>query len=321
MRRNRTDKWIRDLISETALSTNDLIQPFFVMEGNNKCEDIATLPGIKRYSIDNLLKEIEKTAKFNIKAIALFPFITEDLKTKDCLEAVNPDNLICRTLQQVKAHFPDIGIIADVALDPYNILGHDGLVKDGKILNDETIDLLVKQSLIQAQSGADIIAPSDMMDGRVKHIRDALEHHNFKDTKILSYTAKYASNLYGPFRHAVGSASNLKSDKTTYQMDFRNSNEAIFEAKLDISEGADMLMVKPAGFYLDIITKIKLEYNLPLFAFQVSGEYSMLKYAALNNITDSFENLLYESLISCKRAGANAIISYGAKEIANYISS
>ena len=316
MRRNRSDKWIRDLVSESSLSANDLIQPLFVIEGNNRKEKIETLPGIYRFSLDQLLKEVEKVAKIGIPAIAIFPYVEQELKTAGCEESFNPDNLICRTLRAVKKNFPEIGLIADVALDPYNIHGHDGLLKDGKVLNDETIDILVKQSLVQADSGADIIAPSDMMDGRVRRIREALEDHNFQDTKILAYTAKYASSLYGPFRDAVGSAGNLISDKKTYQMDFKNSGEAVFEAGLDIEEGADMLMVKPATFYLDIIAKIKQTYNLPIFAFQVSGEFAMMKYAKQNGIVNHYEDLLYESLIACKRAGSSVILSYGAYDIA-----
>lgn len=316
MRRNRSDKWIRDLISEYSLTVHDLVQPLFVTEGENKQEAIVTLPGIHRFSLDNLLREVEKLVKIGIPAIAIFPHVVSSLKTEDCAESYNPNNLICRTLRSVKQNFPEIGLIADVALDPYNIYGHDGLVKDGRVLNDETIELLIKQSLVQADSGADIIAPSDMMDGRVGKIRKALEDHNFQNTKILAYTAKYASNLYGPFRDAIGSSGNLISNKKTYQMDYTNSNEALFEASLDVDEGADMLMVKPATFYLDIISKIKQKHSLPIFAFQVSGEYAMMKYAEKNNIIASYEDLLHESLIACKRAGSSAILSYGAYDMA-----
>jgi porphobilinogen synthase len=320
MRRNRSDRWIRDLVSEHSLSVHDLVQPLFVIEGENKKEAITTLPGIYRFSIDKLLKEIEQIAKLGIPAIAIFPYVNKELKTAGCEESFNPDNLICRTLRSVKQHFPEIGLIADVALDPYNEHGHDGLVSGNKILNDETIELLVKQSLVQADSGADIIAPSDMMDGRVRRIREALEDHNFQDTKILAYTAKYASSLYGPFRDAIGSSGNLLGDKQTYQMDFTNSGEAVLEAGLDINEGADMLMVKPATFYLDIIAKIKQKHSLPIFAFQVSGEFAMMKYAKENGIVSNYEDLLYESLIACKRAGSSAILSYGACDIARKLS-
>ena len=266
-----------------------------------------------------LLKEVEKYVDAGIKAIAVFPNVEQNLKTQDCRESYNPDNLICRSIRQIKANFPEIGIIADIALDPYNIHGHDGLVENNEILNDKTIDLLIKQSLVNIDSGADIIAPSDMMDGRIGLIRRALEDHNFHNAKILSYTAKYASNLYGPFRDAVGSDANLVSDKKSYQMDFANSNEALIEARLDVSEGADMVMVKPASFYLDIIYRIKQEVLQPVFAYQVSGEYAMMKLAYHNKIASSFEELLIESLVACKRAGASAIFTYGAHEISRYL--
>jgi len=316
MRRTRSSRWIREIVAEHNLTNNDLIQPYFVIDGDNKKETINSLPGIFRYSIDNLLFEIEKAVNLGIKAVALFPYVDKSLKTQDCEESYNPENLICRTLRAVKSRFPDLGLIADVALDPYNSLGHDGIVKGDIILNDETLAVLVKQSLVQVESGADIIAPSDMMDGRVKLIRKALEDHNFPNIMILSYAAKYASNLYGPFRDAVGSKVNLSSDKKTYQMDFRNSREALIEANLDLAEGADMLMIKPASFYLDVISQIRNNSSLPIFAFQVSGEFAMLKYAKQNGISDNYLDLLFESLIACKRAGCNGVFSYGATDIA-----
>ena len=319
MRRTRSSNWIREIVAEHSLTNNDLIQPYFVIDGDKKKEPINSLPGIFRYSIDNLLFEIESAVRLGIKAVALFPYVDKSLKTQDCVESYNPENLICRTLRAVKSRFPDLGLIADVALDPYNSLGHDGIVKDHVILNDETLAVLVKQSLVQVESGADIIAPSDMMDGRVKLIRKALEDHNFPDIMILSYAAKYASNLYGPFRDAVGSKVNLSSDKKTYQMDFRNSREALIEANLDLAEGADMLMIKPASFYLDVISQIRNNSSLPIFAFQVSGEFAMLKYAKQNGISDNYLDLLFESLIACKRAGCNGIFSYGAVDIAKML--
>ena len=321
MRRTRSSNWIREIVAEHSLTNNDLIQPYFVIDGDNIKEPINSLPGIFRYSIDNLLFEIEAAVRLGIKAVALFPYVDKSLKTHDCVESYNPENLICRTLRTVKSRFPDLGLIADVALDPYNSLGHDGIVKDDVILNDETLAVLVKQSLVQVESGADIIAPSDMMDGRVKLIRKALEDHNFPDIMILSYAAKYASNLYGPFRDAVGSKVNLLSDKKTYQMDFRNSREALIEANLDLAEGADMLMIKPASFYLDVISQIRNNSSLPIFAFQVSGEFAMLKYAKQNGISDSYLDLLFESLIACKRAGCNGVFSYGAVDIAKMLQS
>jgi porphobilinogen synthase len=319
MRRTRSSSWIRDLVAEHNLTTNDLVQPYFVVDGNDKKEPIESLPGIFRYSIDNLLFELDQAVKLGIRAVALFPYVDKSLKTHDCAESYNPDNLICRTLRAVKARFPDLGLIADVALDPYNIKGHDGIVMDNIIQNDETIAILVKQSLVQAESGADIIAPSDMMDGRVKLIRQALEDHNFHNIMILSYAAKYASNLYGPFRDAVGSKINLSSDKKTYQMDYRNSRESLIEAGLDVTEGADMLMIKPASFYLDVINKIRQNTSLPIFAYQVSGEYAMLKFAEKNGIADNYTLLLFESLIACKRAGCDGIFSYGALDIARFL--
>jgi len=316
LRRNRQSPWCRNLISETKLSSNDLILPLFITEGKNMIENIKSIPSVQRYSVDTVLKKIEEVNNFNIPAIALFPYIEKKLKTFDGKEALNKNNLICRAIREIKKNFPEIGLICDVALDPYTTHGHDGILKKNYIANDETIDVLSQQAIIQAEAGADIIAPSDMMDGRIGVIRDRLDNEGFNKTIILSYAAKFASNFYGPFRDAVGSSKSLgKTDKKTYQMDYKNSDEAIREVAMDINEGADMIMIKPALPYLDVISKVKKRFNIPIFAYQVSGEFSMLKFAEQEKVID-YEKCLYESLIAIKRSGASAIFCYGAIDIA-----
>jgi porphobilinogen synthase len=316
LRRNRQSPWCRNLISETELSINDLILPLFITEGKKIVENIRSLPSVKRYSIDTVVKKIEEVKNLNIPAVALFPYVEKKLKTFDGKEALNKNNLICRTIREVKKNFPEIGLICDVALDPYTTHGHDGILKKNYIANDETIEVLSQQALIQAEAGADIIAPSDMMDGRIGVIRDRLDNEGFGKTIILSYAAKFASNFYGPFRDAVGSSKTLgKTDKKTYQMDYKNSDEAIREVAMDINEGADMVMIKPALPYLDVISKIKQKFNIPIFAYQVSGEFSMLKFGEKEKIID-YEKCLHESLIAIKRSGASAIFCYGAIDIA-----
>ena len=318
LRRLRKSKWIRDLVSETTISKNDLILPIFIREGKNKIDSIKSMPDIKRYTIDKLPIILKQVKKYKIPAVALFPYTSKNKKDKIGSEALNPNNLVCRSIRYIKEKFPTIGIMTDVALDPYTSHGHDGVIIDNKINNDETIKILVKQALLQAKMGCDIIAPSDMMDGRVGEIRKILDKNNFKDTSILSYAVKFASNFYGPFRDAVGSKSNLKKDKKTYQMDFRNISESYREVALDVNEGADMIMVKPGLPYLDIIGKIKNRFKIPVLAYQVSGEYSMIKNAIRKKLLD--EESIFESIISFKRAGACAIVTYFAIDIAKKLS-
>jgi porphobilinogen synthase len=315
MRRNRREEWTRRMVAEHRLSPADLIWPLFVIEGSGQRVAIASMPGVFRLSIDELVKEAERAAKLGIPAIAVFPSIEASLKTPDAREAVNPENLICRAVRAVKKAVPEIGIICDVALDPFNSEGHDGLVRDNYVINDETVRVLRQQAVIQAEAGCDIVAPSDMMDGRIAAIRDALDEAGFLDVKILSYAAKYASAFYGPFRDAVGSGALLKGDKKTYQMDPANSNEALREVALDLAEGADMVMVKPGMPYLDIIRRVKESFAVPTFAYQVSGEYAMLKAAALNGWLD-WDRAIMESLLAFKRAGADGILTYAAAEMA-----
>ena len=319
LRRLRNSKWIRNLISENNISHNDLVLPIFVRDGKNRIETIKNMPGVKRYSLDKLPNILKKVKKFKIPMIALFPFIKNDKKDNLGSEALNPNNLICRSLKLIKKKYPNIGVMCDVALDPYTSHGHDGIIIKNKIDNDETIKILVKQALLQAKMGCDVIAPSDMMDGRVSAIRKALDKKKFNNVSILSYAIKYASNFYGPFREAVGSKSKLKSDKKTYQMDYRNSFELFREIGLDIKEGADMVLVKPGMPYLDIINNIKNNFKVPVLAYQVSGEYSMIKNAVRQKILT--EESIIESIISFKRAGACAIITYFAIEIARLIKS
>ena len=314
LRRNRKTDWSRRLISENKLSTDDLILPIFLVDGKNKKIPIKTMPNVFRYSIDKLYIKIDKAIKNNIPMVALFPYTNKLLKNSFGLEALNENNLVCRAIQYIKKRYKDkIGVMCDVALDPYTSHGHDGIIKKGKILNDNTIEILVKLSLIQAQMGCDVIAPSDMMDGRIGEIRKNLDKNNFKDVQILSYAVKYASSFYGPFRDAVGSKKMLKGDKKTYQMDYKNSDEALREVALDIKEGADIVMVKPGLPYLDIISKVKNSFKIPVFAYQVSGEYSLITNGIKNEIID--KNAIIESLISFKRAGASAIVTYFADEI------
>ncbi len=317
LRRLRKSKWIRDLVSENTLSVNDLVLPIFIREGKNKVESIRNMPGVYRYSLDKLPNILKQVEKFRIPMVALFPYTPNNKKDKKGSEALNPENLICRSLQLIKKKFPKIGIMCDVALDPYTSHGHDGVIIKNKIDNDETVKILVRQALLQAEMGCDIIAPSDMMDGRVKLIRNALDKNNFTDVSILSYAVKYSSNFYGPFRDAVGSKSKLKTDKKTYQMDFRNSTEAFREVGFDIKEGADMIMVKPGMIYLDIIKELKNNFKIPVLAYQVSGEYSLIKNAIDKDILN--EDSIIESITALKRAGACAIITYFAIDIAKKI--
>ncbi len=315
MRRNRKDDWGRRLVSETRLGVDDLVWPIFVIEGNNVSEKVSSMPGVEKLSIDRAVKAAGQAVDLGIPAIAIFPNTDPKLKTSDAVEAFNPDNLVCRTVNAIKSAHPDIGIICDVALDPYNSDGHDGFVRDGKILNDETVDALCKQAIVQAKAGCDIIAPSDMMDGRTKAIRHALDGEGFDDVRILSYAAKYASAFYGPFRDAVGSGGALKGDKKTYQMDPANSDEALREVAMDIREGADMIMVKPGMPYLDIISRIKSTFAMPTLAYQVSGEYAMMHAAAANGWLD-LDLAMMESLSAFKRAGADAVFTYFAPVVA-----
>ena len=315
LRRNRKYSWSRKLVEENNLSPSDLVLPIFITEGKNKIEKIKTMPGVYRYSVNNLSKVVDNAIKLNIPMISLFPKIRTDLKDNYGSEAINENNLICNAIKLIKKRYKNqIGIMCDVALDPYTKHGHDGILKDGKILNDKTIEVLVKQSLLQAEMGCDVIAPSDMMDGRIGKIRKALDKKNFEDIQILSYAVKYASNFYGPFRDAVGSKKSLKGDKKTYQMDFKNMNESLREVTMDIKEGADIVMVKPGMPYLDIISLIKKNFKIPVMAYQVSGEYSLIMNGIKNKIIN--ESSIYESLISLKRAGACAIVTYFAERIA-----
>ena len=318
MRRNRKADWVRRLVSEHNLSSNDLILPLFIKEGKKKKEIIDSMPNVFRYSVDELKFVVEKACKLKIPLLALFPYTSSNKKNNTGKEALNKNNLVCKALKSLKKEFKnDIGIMCDVALDPYTSHGHDGIIRNNKIDNDKTIEILIKQSLIQAQMGCDIIAPSDMMDGRIGKIRIALDKKGFKDTHIVSYAVKYASNFYGPFRDAVGSSSKFKGDKKTYQMDYRNSSEALREVALDVKEGADIIMVKPGLPYLDIIRSVKDNFKIPIFSYQVSGEYSLIK----NGIKKKFinEDAILESLISLKRAGSNGIVSYFSLEIANQL--
>ena len=316
MRRNRKYKWTRDLVSDINLSTKDLIWPIFLTSGKNKIEKIKSMPFVNRYSIDKLGKIIEKAIKLKIPMIALFPNTPSNLKDEYGSEALNEDNLVCKALRYIKKRFKNqIGLMCDVALDPYTTHGHDGLIKNKFVENDKTIEILIDQSLLQAQMGCDVIAPSDMMDGRIGKIRKHLDKNNYQQVQLLSYAVKYASNFYGPFRNAVGSSSKLKSDKKNYQMDFLNKNEALREVGLDIKEGADFVMVKPGMPYLDIIKLVKDSFKIPVFAYQVSGEYSLIQNGIKNKIlpVESIE----ESLVSFKRAGANGIVTYYAEYIAS----
>ena len=316
MRRNRLSEFSRKIVSENNISVNDLIYPIFITYGSKVKEEISSMPGIYRFSLDQLHKEIEYISSLNIPAIALFPKIENELKTPDGKEALNSNNLICEAIKISKKVNPDLGVICDVALDPYTDHGHDGIIHNNQIDNDLTLDILCKQAIVQAQAGCDILAPSDMMDGRVGAIRDTLDEHGFINVQIMSYAAKYASSFYGPFRDAVGSAGNLsKKSKKSYQMDPANSAEALREIRLDINEGADMIIIKPGMPYLDIISKAKNEFNFPVIAYQVSGEYSMIRAAIQNGWFDE-EKIIFETMMCFKRAGCDAIITYFAPFVA-----
>jgi len=318
LRRNRKADWSRRLVRENIVTADDLIWPLFIIEGDNSRQGVDSMPGVDRLSIDLAVDAAKEAAELGVPALALFPNTDASLRSEQASEAFNPDNLICRAVRAIKAQVPEIGVICDVALDPYTSHGHDGLLIDGAIDNDRTIEVLVAQALVQAAAGTDIIAPSDMMDGRIGAIRAALEADGYKDTQIMSYSAKYASVFYGPFREAVGSSSTLKGDKKTYQMDPANGEEALREAELDIAEGADMIMVKPGLPYLDIVCRLKDAYAMPTFVYQVSGEYAMLMAAAQNGWLEG-ERAMMESLTAFKRAGADGILTYFARDAARLI--
>ena len=314
LRRSRKESWSRKLIQENTLSPNDFILPIFLIEGSNKRQEISSMPGVYRYTINRLSQIVDRAIKKKIPMVALFPKTQNAHKDELGAESLNEKNLVCRAIQEIKKRYKNqIGIMCDVALDPYTSHGHDCLIKSRTILNDETIEVLINQSLLQAEMGCDVLAPSDMMDGRIGKIRKALDKNKFQNVQILSYAAKYASSFYGPFRDAVGSKGSLKGDKKTYQMDYRNSDEALREVALDIKEGADMVMVKPGMPYLDIIKSIKEKFKLPVFAYQVSGEYSLIETAIMKKLIN--KDAVYESLVAFKRAGANAIVSYYADRI------
>lgn len=319
-RRMRRDDWSRRLMQENTVSANDLIYPVFLLEGKGKSEAVASMPGVNRLSLDLLMPVAQECVELGIPVLALFPVIDSALKTPDGKEAFNPNGLIPNAVRELKKSFPNLGIMTDVALDPYTSHGQDGVLDEqGRILNDETIEVLVKQAISQAQAGVDIVAPSDMMDGRIGKIRDALETNNLIHTRIMAYSAKYASAFYGPFRDAVGSAKNLgKADKKTYQMDCANSDEALREVALDINEGADMVMVKPGMPYLDIVRRVREAFQYPTYAYQVSGEYAMIKAAAQNGWLDH-DAVMMESLLAFKRAGADGVLTYFALEAARLL--
>mgnify|MGYP001816464165 FL=1 len=320
MRRSRRTAALRRLVAETGLSADDLIYPVFVLDGENRAEPVPSMPGIERKSIDLLLKELSGAVDLGIPAVALFPVVDEEFKSLDGAECANPDGLVQRTVKAVKSELPDLAVITDVALDPYTTHGQDGIIDDsGYVMNDETVAMLTRQALSHAEAGADMVAPSDMMDGRIGSIRDALEAEDYRHTLILAYAAKYASCFYGPFRDAVGSAANLGGgDKSTYQMAPENSDEALREIALDLGEGADFVMVKPAMPYLDIVRRVRNEFGVPTFAYQVSGEYAMLKAAFANGWLDERKSVL-EALMCIKRAGASAILTYFALDAARWL--
>jgi len=318
LRRNRKQSWARKLTQENTLSPSDFILPIFLIDGSNRRQKISSMPGVYRYTINRLAQIIDRAIKLGLPMVALFPKTHNSLKNEIGSESLNENNLVCKGIIEIKKRYKNqIGIMCDVALDPYTSHGHDGIIKSNQIINDETIEVLINQSLLQAEMGCDVLAPSDMMDGRVGKIRKALDKSNFKDVQILSYAAKYASSFYGPFRDAVGTKGSLKGDKKTYQMDFRNSDEALREIALDIKEGADMVMVKPGMPYLDIIKSIKEKFKIPVLAYQVSGEYGLLSNAINKKIVS--DEAIFESLMAFKRAGANAIVSYYADRIDNIL--
>lgn len=321
LRRPRRFDWSRRLVRENQVTANNLIWPVFVHEGTHKRTAIASMPGVERLSIDLLVEAAERAEQLGIPAIAIFPATDPSLKNESATEAINPDNLVCRAVRAIKAATKDLGVICDVALDPYTSHGQDGLVRDGYVVNDETLEMLCQQALVQAQAGCDIIAPSDMMDGRIGAVRRALDLAGFDHVQLLAYAAKYASAFYGPFRDAVGSATNLgQGDKRTYQMDPANGDEALREVALDIAEGADMIMVKPGMPYLDIVHRVKESFHLPTFAYQVSGEYAMIAAAAQNGWLDRTK-AMFESLLAFKRAGADGVLTYFALEVAEALQS
>jgi porphobilinogen synthase len=318
MRRTRSKKFIRNLVKENRLTVNDLIYPLFIVDGADKKEPIPEMPGLFRYSLDNLKHEIKNILSLNIPAIAIFPKISNNLKNPSGSEALNKNNIVCNAIKLIKDTTSELGVVCDVALDPYTDHGHDGVIINDYVDNDETVKILCEQALNQTEAGCDIIAPSDMMDGRIRKIRETLENNNYKNTLIMSYTAKYSSSFYGPFRHAVGSSNNFgNKDKSSYQMDYGNSKEAIKEAELDISEGADMIMVKPGLPYLDIISKLNQKFDIPIFAYQVSGEYSMIMNAINNGFLD--RSVIIETLTSFKRAGCSGILTYFAPTVSKIL--
>lgn len=318
MRRNRHDAWTRRLVAENRLSVDDLIWPIFIMEGSGTVSDVGSMPGVQRVTLDRLLAHVAPAAELGIPAIALFPMTPADKKDAEGTEAKNPDNLMCRAARLLKREFPDLGLVGDVALDPYTDHGHDGVIRDGYVANDESLEVLTTQALVQSQAGIDVVAPSDMMDGRVAAIRATLDGAGLIHTRIMSYAAKYASAFYGPFRDAVGSGGTLKGDKKTYQMDPANSDEALREVALDLAEGADMVMVKPGMPYLDIVRRVKDRFSVPTYAYQVSGEYAMIMAAAQNGWLDR-EKAMMESLMAFKRAGADGVLTYFAIEAARVL--
>lgn len=315
MRRNRKAAWSRALTAENTLQSSDLIWPMFVIDGENTRDAVASMPGVERYSVDLAARKAAEAAALGIPLIALFPNTLKTLRTADAREALNKNNLVCRAVRAIKAAVPEIGIMCDVALDPYTSHGHDGLMENGEIVNDASIEVLVKQALLQAEAGCDVVAPSDMMDGRISAIRQALEANGHSNVQIMAYSAKYASGFYGPFRDAVGSSGTLIGDKRTYQMDPANTDEALREVGLDISEGADMVMIKPGMPYLDVLARVKRTFGVPTFAYQVSGEYSMLMAAIERGWLDP-KKVIPESLMAFKRAGADGILTYFAMEVA-----
>ncbi|GAP24363.1 delta-aminolevulinic acid dehydratase [Gluconobacter frateurii NBRC 101659] len=317
-RRNRHDAFTRRLVQENRLHVDDLIWPIFVCEGENQRQKVSSMPGVERVSLDNLVEHVRPAVELGIPAVAIFPITPVELRDATGTEALNPDNLMCRASRVIKEAFPELGVIGDVALDPYTDHGHDGVIKDGRILNDESVEILRQQALNQARAGNDIIAPSDMMDGRVQAIRETLDANGFETVRIMAYTAKYASAFYGPFRDALGSGGLLTGDKKTYQMDPANSDEALREVEQDIREGADMIMVKPGMPYLDIIRRIRDRFSVPTFAYQVSGEYAMLAGAIQNGWLDR-DRTIMESLIAFKRAGCNGILTYFAIDAARLL--
>jgi porphobilinogen synthase len=318
-RRNRRSEWVRRMVREHVLTADDLIWPLFLVDGERQRVPVASMPGVERISIDEAVRDVERAAKLRIPCIALFPYTDPSLRDHNGAEALNPDNLVCRAIRAIKKEVPEVGLLCDVALDPYTSHGHDGLLHDGEILNDETVEVLVKQALVEAEAGCDIIAPSDMMDGRVGAIRRALDAAGRTDVLIMAYAAKYASAFYGPFRDAVGSSATLVGDKRTYQMDPANADEALREVEMDLAEGADLVMVKPGMPYLDVLRQVKDTFAVPTFAYQVSGEYAMIMAAAGNGWLDG-DKAMMESLTAFKRAGADGILTYFAPRVAERLS-